>query len=127
MSLSYAKDDWYVVGDINQLRSGQSRQTKLLGQDITVSGTVEAPHVQTADGTSLPVMMRYDHLWTSPGANTRPTRRSEARFSRRCIPRLVVHHVGSKRSGRTLGMPPRTDPIELFVFYGVVHATPARR
>ena len=72
MSLSYAKNDWYVVGDINQLRSGQSRTTKLLGQDITVSGTLDAPHVQTHDGSSLPVTLRYDHVWTSLGANPRP-------------------------------------------------------
>lgn len=72
MSLSYAENDWYVVGDIHQLKANQPTKTALLGQDITVSGTVEAPCVTHSDGRHLPAMVRYDHVWTSFSADPRP-------------------------------------------------------
>lgn len=72
MSTAYAENDWYVVGDIHQLRSGAPVQTAVLGRPITVAGTPDAPVVTADDGTSLPVLLRYDHLWTTFGANPRP-------------------------------------------------------
>ncbi|MEO0402144.1 MAG: aromatic ring-hydroxylating dioxygenase subunit alpha, partial [Pseudomonadota bacterium] len=72
MSTAYAENDWCVVGDIHQLRSGAPVQTAVLGRPITVAGTPDAPVVTADDGTSLPVLLRYDHLWTTFGANPRP-------------------------------------------------------
>lgn len=72
MSKAYAKNDWYVVGDIHQLRAGAMRQTSLLGEQITVAGTPEAPTVTRADGTPLLALLRYGHVWTTLGADPRP-------------------------------------------------------
>ncbi|WP_300030625.1 aromatic ring-hydroxylating dioxygenase subunit alpha [uncultured Roseobacter sp.] len=72
MSTEYARNDWYVVADVNQLAAGQVVETRLLGQPLRVSGSPDAPLVTTADGTALPAQLRYDHIWTSPGADPRP-------------------------------------------------------
>ncbi|WP_420860972.1 aromatic ring-hydroxylating dioxygenase subunit alpha [Algirhabdus cladophorae] len=72
MSMSYAQNDWYVVGDIHKLAKDLPYQTALLGQSITVGGTAQDPRITTEDGTVLPVLLQYDHLWTSLGADPRP-------------------------------------------------------
>lgn len=72
MSLSYAENDWYVVADVHGLKQGDAIKTALLGRSITVAGTLDDPTVTNEDGTPLPVLLRYDHVWTCLGANPRP-------------------------------------------------------
>jgi len=72
MSLAYAENDWYAVGDVTQLSPGNTRETVLLGTGITVTGTMDAPCVTTNDGKPLPAQLRYDHVWTCLGSEPRP-------------------------------------------------------
>ena len=71
MSREHALNDWYAVADANSLKRGPAT-TKLLGEDITVSGSFDAPIVETADGRKLPTQVKFDHLWTTLGADPRP-------------------------------------------------------
>lgn len=66
MSLAHALNDWYAVADAAWLAKGP-RRTRLLGQEITVSGTLADPIVTDDKGQRLPVQIRYDHVWTTLG------------------------------------------------------------
>ena len=59
------KDEWYPVALFSQL---DRRDTMLMGENITVArvGANDAK-VTAADGRSLPVRIRYGHVWTSLG------------------------------------------------------------
>ena len=72
MSDSFALNDWYAVAAAGQMRPDTCRNTRLLGRPIRVSGSVEAPLVTTADGSELPAVVRYDHVWTTLGKQPRP-------------------------------------------------------
>lgn len=71
MSLGHALNDWYAVGDAQSLNAGP-RATRLLGRDIVVSGTPQAPGVTDSDGAQYPTHMRYGHVWTTLGDAPRP-------------------------------------------------------
>lgn len=63
-------DEWYPVGMLSQLET-VGRDTMLMGQPITVSmGKDGAPKVM-AQGSALPTIRRYGHLWTSLGKPTK--------------------------------------------------------
>ena len=70
MSLSYARNDWYAVADRNSMDQGP-RTTRLLGDDIHVSGSFSNPVVTDSNGRSLPVQIKFDHLWITPGQRPR--------------------------------------------------------
>lgn len=62
------KDAWYPVGLCSDL-SADGRKTRLMGEPITVkTGPNGAPEVLNADNQSLPVIVRFGHVWTSLGA-----------------------------------------------------------
>ncbi len=71
MSLPYALNDWYAVGDVQSLSAGP-RSTRLLGRDVTVSGTPVAPVVSDGTGAQYPTQLRYGHIWTTLGDAPRP-------------------------------------------------------
>ena len=48
------------------------RSTRLLGEDIYIDGSFDAPVVTDATGRRLPVEVRFDHLWTTLGDDPRP-------------------------------------------------------
>lgn len=72
MSRSYARNDWYAVAMAAQLQDGRTRKTHLLGEEIFISGSADAPQVTDSAGNSLPAQVRYDHLWTTLGDAPRP-------------------------------------------------------
>ncbi|MEM1266295.1 MAG: aromatic ring-hydroxylating dioxygenase subunit alpha [Pseudomonadota bacterium] len=71
MSLSYARDDWYAVAMVEQLAEGRVLRSKLLGQEIGVSGSATEPMVR-ASGALRPAELRYDHVWTTLSDAPRP-------------------------------------------------------
>lgn len=71
MSLDYARDDWYAVADAQSLKRGP-RTTQLLGETITIGGTMTAPKIADTSGKPLPCQVKFDHIWTTLGADPRP-------------------------------------------------------
>ncbi|MEM1075940.1 MAG: aromatic ring-hydroxylating dioxygenase subunit alpha [Pseudomonadota bacterium] len=71
MSLDHAKNDWYAVADAAVLKAGPYR-TELLGQALTVSGSIEAPEAHDAEGKPLPLQVKFSHVWTTLGDDPRP-------------------------------------------------------
>ena len=53
MSRRHALNDWYAVADQNSMEQG-ARRTRLLGDEIHVSGSLAHPVVKDATGRSLP-------------------------------------------------------------------------
>ncbi|MGA0234586.1 MAG: aromatic ring-hydroxylating dioxygenase subunit alpha [Alphaproteobacteria bacterium] len=71
MSLAYARNDWYAVADQNSMEQGP-RRTRLLGDEIHISGSFAHPAVKDATGRSLPTQIKFNHLWTTLGEQPRP-------------------------------------------------------
>jgi phenylpropionate dioxygenase-like ring-hydroxylating dioxygenase large terminal subunit len=71
MSLEYATNDWYAVADAAVLSQGAYR-TQLLGTELTVSGSFDAPSVSDAQGNAYPAQVRFSHVWTTLGDAPRP-------------------------------------------------------
>ncbi len=71
MSLAYARNDWYVIADRNSLEQGP-RRTRLLGDEIHVSGSYAHPVIKDASGRMLPTQIKFDHVWTTVGDRPRP-------------------------------------------------------
>ncbi len=66
------QNQWYPVGLISQL-SKAGRETLLMEEPIFVSEAEDgAARVTTKDGRSLPVTLRYGHVWTSLGEPEKP-------------------------------------------------------
>ena len=67
-------DQWYVLGAIGDFPAGTTKPTRLLGADLEVrrgpGGAFEIAELGR-NGT-LPVDLRYGHLWTSLGSPGRP-------------------------------------------------------
>ena len=70
MSLAYARNDWYVIADKNSLEQGP-RRTRLLGDEIHVSGSFAHPVIKDTAGRTLPTQIKFDHVWTTVGDNPR--------------------------------------------------------
>jgi phenylpropionate dioxygenase-like ring-hydroxylating dioxygenase large terminal subunit len=67
-----ALDNWFAIGRPGDWTLSEERRTRLLGQDIIVRcqtggiSACEIDHAGTA-GRSLPVKVRYGHIWTTLG------------------------------------------------------------
>ncbi|HBN31215.1 MAG TPA: (2Fe-2S)-binding protein [Rhodobacteraceae bacterium] len=62
-------DHWYPVAMCSGISS--PRDTRLLGQEITIGREGEQFWVRDVHGKTLPAIARYGHLWTSPGQPNR--------------------------------------------------------
>ncbi|MEM9430527.1 MAG: aromatic ring-hydroxylating dioxygenase subunit alpha [Pseudomonadota bacterium] len=71
MSLSHARNDWYAVAMVDRLAEGRVLRSRLLGEEIEVSGAATAPTVR-ASGAPRPARICYDHLWTTLSDAPRP-------------------------------------------------------
>lgn len=72
MSVNSMIDEWYPVGMVSRLDPAGTR-TALMGEPIVVArGEGGQPLVTRADGRSLPVIVRYGHVWSSLGAPDKP-------------------------------------------------------
>ena len=71
MSLEHALNDWYAVADAATLEKGDYH-TRLLGVDLTVSGTIDAPVVTDSEGHVYPTQFKFSHVWTTLGDAPRP-------------------------------------------------------
>ena len=56
---------WYPVAMVNELSSGQSRETILLETDLLLKGTDNQQLEVSANGTALSVQQAYDHWWVT--------------------------------------------------------------
>jgi len=63
--LTEALKDWYPVAMVNELKSGQRRQTRLLGQDLVLSGNSNGLISASANGQECKVQQAFDHCWVS--------------------------------------------------------------
>jgi len=66
MTATAMRDAWYPVGLLSGLNRG-GKESRLLGEEITVYGGDAAPKV-VSGGRDLPVVERFGHLWTSLGS-----------------------------------------------------------
>ena len=67
-----ALNDWYAIDTLRDIGAAP-RHTTLLGQDLTLRREDGTPVVREAEsGRVLPVLQRYDCLWTTLGTPTRP-------------------------------------------------------
>lgn len=62
-----ARDRWYPVALVSGLPDGQGVPTVLLERPITITAQGKGVRVQCRDGCSLPVTLRFGHVWTSLG------------------------------------------------------------
>ncbi len=71
-------NEWIVCGFDTQIPVGGRRETKVLGQPITISHAEEGKYVAHAvdeegrEGRELPIEVHYQHLFTTLGTPTRP-------------------------------------------------------
>ena len=70
--LERAREDWYPVEIAGALAAGQTKATRLLGQDIVLTGTADGSVTVTSVGADWPVCVAFDHVWTSPSQTPRP-------------------------------------------------------
>ena len=63
--LKEALKDWYPVAMVNELDNGQSRQTRLLGNDLTLRGNSQGSITASGNGQEYKVQQAYDHHWVS--------------------------------------------------------------
>jgi phenylpropionate dioxygenase-like ring-hydroxylating dioxygenase large terminal subunit len=72
-----ALNDWQAVGNIDEIKSGKRRNTRLLGQDIIVEMDDERPRMFEANadgglGQEHPAQIMYGHIWTTLGTPAKP-------------------------------------------------------
>lgn len=72
-----ALNDWQAVGNIDEIKSGKRRNTRLLGQDIIVEMDDERPRMFEANadgglGQEHPAQIMYGHIWTTLGTPVKP-------------------------------------------------------
>lgn len=65
--LEYAKNDWYPVGMTHGLAAGDSRDTRLLGIDVQLTGLPDGGLTVIAEDRALPTQIAYGHIWTMLG------------------------------------------------------------
>lgn len=62
------RDDWHVVGAVEELAAAGRHPTRLFGQPIVIIGDgAGGVRVETADGAPLSMLDRYGYIWTSLG------------------------------------------------------------
>jgi len=69
--LEHARKDWYPVAMRHDLAKGETRATRLLEQDILLTGTGDGVTV-TCGTRDWRTMTAFDHIWTSPDPDPRP-------------------------------------------------------
>ena len=62
--LQHAQQYWYPVAMTNELSSGQSRHTQLLGTPLLLEGG-DTLSASTNDGKPLSVQRAFDHWWVT--------------------------------------------------------------
>jgi len=72
-----ALNDWQAVGNIDEIKSGKRRHTRLLGQDIIVEMDGDRPRMFEANadggpGQEHPAQIMYGHIWTTLGTPAKP-------------------------------------------------------
>ncbi|MDE0795091.1 MAG: aromatic ring-hydroxylating dioxygenase subunit alpha [Alphaproteobacteria bacterium] len=72
-----ALNDWQAVGNIDEIKSGKRRNTRLLGQDIIVEMDGDRPRMFEANadggpGQEHPAQIMYGHIWTTLGTPAKP-------------------------------------------------------
>lgn len=73
-----ALNDWYVVGNFNEITTETPRRTRLLGQDILVERDAAGkPKTWALDAegnrsSEHPAFDQYGHVWTTLGAPVKP-------------------------------------------------------
>jgi phenylpropionate dioxygenase-like ring-hydroxylating dioxygenase large terminal subunit len=72
-----ALNDWQAVGNIDEIKSGKRRNTRLLGQDIIVEMDDERPRMFEANadgglGQEHPAQIMYGYIWTTLGTPEKP-------------------------------------------------------
>jgi len=70
--LEHAQDDWYPVAMVGELPLGDTRQSRLLGSNITLSGATDGAIDVSCDGRALRVQVAYNHVWTTLSDKPRP-------------------------------------------------------
>ena len=68
----FALDDWYPVAMVNELSLGQTRQTRLLGCNVTLTGDGSGGLTATSQNNVIATETAYDHIWLCLGDNPRP-------------------------------------------------------
>jgi phenylpropionate dioxygenase-like ring-hydroxylating dioxygenase large terminal subunit len=61
----FVRNQWHVLGAIDELRTGFRSRTRLLGVPLRISDDLR---VTREDGAELPVLERFGYLWTTLGA-----------------------------------------------------------
>lgn len=70
--LTEALKDWYPVAMVNELDDGESRQTRLLGNDLLLHGTSQGLITANANGLDCKVQRAFDHCWVSMSETPSP-------------------------------------------------------
>jgi len=70
--LTEALKDWYPVAMVNELASGESRQTRLLGQDLMLRGNSNGLISASTNGQDCKVQQAFDHYWVSISDHPNP-------------------------------------------------------
>ncbi len=63
--LEHAQKYWYPVAMLGELNDGQTKNTQLLGTEISVCGSNEESVTVSSAGQLLAVQCQYDHVWTT--------------------------------------------------------------
>jgi len=90
--LTEALKDWYPVAMVNELASGESRQTQLLGQDLMLRGNSNGLISASTNGQECKVQQAFDHYWVSISDQPHPLFEipEAAESDRRFVPCGVV-------------------------------------
>lgn len=65
------RDEWQVVGALEELASAGKSRTRLFGEPITIERDGTDVRILRADGAPLPALIRYGYIWTSLGTPKR--------------------------------------------------------
>lgn len=65
--LEFARNDWYPVEMVHGLGDGETRQTRLLGVDLTLRGKGDGGLTVMAGGRAFGTQTAFDHVWTTLG------------------------------------------------------------
>jgi len=63
--LTEALKDWYPVAMLNEFDNGQSRETRLLGNELLLQGNSQGSISASAKGQDCKVQKAFDHYWVS--------------------------------------------------------------
>jgi phenylpropionate dioxygenase-like ring-hydroxylating dioxygenase large terminal subunit len=61
---AFVRNQWHVVGAVDELRTGRRSRTRLLGTPLRI---LDGLRVTRDEGAELPVLERFGYLWTTLG------------------------------------------------------------